>query len=262
MSHTISFPNLGLSFDINRVAFSLFGIDIMWYGILIGLGILLAVLYGLYAVKKTTLSQDDLLNMVIIALPCAIIGARVYYVLFNWSAYSDNWTEIFAIRNGGLAIYGGIIAAALVIIIYCQAKKIKIGVPFDLLAVGLPLAQAIGRWGNFVNGEAFGKNTTLPWAMSIENYAIMVHPTFLYESIWNIFSVIFVLIAKKFKKFDGELFCVYMIWYGIGRFWIEGLRVDSLYLGIFRISQIVASLSVVIGISIIFFNRFCKKDKI
>lgn len=259
MSNTISFPKMGLSFEVDRVAFSLFGIDVMWYGVLIGLGIVLAFIYAAYAVKKTELSQDDFLNMVIIALPCAIIGARAYYVIFNWSAYSGNIMEIFAIRNGGLAIYGGIIAAALVVIIYCRIKKIRIGIPFDLLAVGLPMAQAIGRWGNFINGEAYGRQTTLPWAMSIGNYATMVHPTFLYESLWNIGSVILVLIAKKFKKFDGELFCVYMIWYGIGRFLIEGLRTDSLYLGVFRVSQIVASLSVVLGIAIILYQRIYKK---
>ncbi len=262
MTQTVSFPKLGLSFDVSRVAFTAFGVDVMWYGVLIGIGMVLAVMYGLWAAKKTKLSQDDLLNMAIIAFPCAIIGARAYYVIFNWSSYSGDIGKIFAIRNGGLAIYGGIIAAALVIVIYCRVKNIKIGIPFDLLAVGLPMAQAIGRWGNFMNGEAYGRETILPWAMSIGEYVNMVHPTFLYESLWNVFSVVFVLIAKRFKKFDGELFCVYMIWYGIGRFWIEGLRTDSLYLGVFRVSQIVASLSVVLGIAIIAYKRFYKRNEI
>ncbi len=262
MSQNISFPNLGLSFEVDRVAFNLFGIDIMWYGVLIGLGMIIAVIYGIYAVKKTQLSQDDMLNMAIIAFPCAIIGARAYYVIFNWSAYSGDISKVLDIRSGGLAIYGGIIAAAIVIVTYCKIKKIKVGIPFDLLAVGLPMAQSIGRWGNFINGEAYGGETALPWAMSIGEYVNMVHPTFLYESLWNVLSVVFVLICKKFKKFDGELFCVYMIWYGIGRFWIEGLRTDSLYLGVFRISQIVASLSVIFGAAIIFYNRFYKKKTI
>lgn len=260
MSNVIAFPRLGLRFEVSRVAFSLFGIDVMWYGVLIGLGIVAAFVYALIAVRKTKLAQDDLLNMAIIALPCAIIGARAYYVIFNWDAYSGDIGEVFAIRNGGLAIYGGIIAAAIVIVVYCRIKKIKIGIPFDLLAVGLPMAQAIGRWGNFVNGEAYGGPTNLPWGMSIGSYVNMVHPTFLYESLWNVLGVAIILIFKRFKKFDGEQFCVYMIWYGIGRFWIEGLRADSLYLGVFRISQIVASLSVALGIAIIMYNRTRKKE--
>ncbi len=259
MSQTISFPNLNLSFEIDRVAFSLFGVDVMWYGVLIGLGMILALIYGIYEAKKINLKQDDLLNMAIIAFPCAIVGARAYYVIFNWGQYKNDLWQILAIRNGGLAIYGGVIAAAIVILVYCRVKKISIGLPFDILAVGLPLAQSIGRWGNFINGEAFGGETTLPWAMSIGEYVNMVHPTFLYESLWNVLSVVFVLIAKRIKKFNGELFCIYMIWYGLGRFWIEGLRTDSLYLGNFRISQIVASLSVVLGIAVIIYNRFYKK---
>ena len=261
MTETISFPNLNLSFEINKTAFSVGGFEVRWYGVLIGLGMLAAIIYALFAVKKTKLSQDDLLNMTIIGLPCAIIGARAYYVIFNWSAYKGDLSQIFAIRNGGLAIYGGIIAAALAVIIYCKIKKINVGIPFDLLAVGLPMAQAIGRWGNFVNGEAYGRETNLPWAMSIGEYVNMVHPTFLYESLWNIIGVIIVLIYKRFKKFDGEQFCIYMIWYGIGRFWIEGLRTDSLYLGVFRISQLVASLSVAAGIAIILWKRFYKKSE-
>lgn len=259
MVNTVSFPKLGISVELDRVAFSLFGLDIMWYGVLIGIGIILAVMYGSYAVKKTTLSQDDFLNMLLIALPCSIIGARAYYVIFNWSEYAGDIMSVFAIRNGGIAIYGGIIAAAATVIIYCRVKGINFGIPFDLLAVGLPMAQAIGRWGNFINCEAFGGVTELPWGMVIGNSDIAVHPTFLYESLWNVISVILVLLAKKYKKFDGELFCVYMIWYGAGRFWIEGLRTDSLYLGNFRVSQIVALISVVAGIGIIFHKRFLQK---
>ena len=262
MINTISFPKLGISMEINRVAFSVFGIDIMWYGVLIGIGIILAVLYGSYAVKNTKLSQDDFLNMLLIALPCSIVGARAYYVIFNWSEYSGDVMSILAIRNGGIAIYGGIIAAALVIIIYCKVKKINFGIPFDLLAVGLPMAQAIGRWGNFINAEAYGGETNLPWGMMVGNSPVMVHPTFLYESLWNVISVVLVLTAKRYKKFDGELFCVYMVWYGVGRFWIEGLRADSLYLGNFRISQIVSAILVVIGVAGIIYGRIYKKKSL
>jgi phosphatidylglycerol:prolipoprotein diacylglycerol transferase len=167
--------------------------------------------------------------------------------------------SVFAIRNGGLAIYGGIIFAALAIIIYCKVKKIDFGIPFDLLAVGLPMAQAIGRWGNFVNAEAFGGETNLPWGMVIGNSSNMVHPTFLYESLWNVLSVVIVLLVKRHKKFEGEGFCAYMIWYGIGRFWIEGLRADSLYFGIFRVSQLVSLLLVVLGAGIVINKRICQK---
>ena len=262
MSETISFPYLGLSFNVDKVAFTLFGISVRWYGVIIGVGILAAFIYALYAVKTSELSQDDLLNMTIIALPCAIVGARLYYVIFNWDYYKDDLMGIFAIRNGGLAIYGGIIAAAIVIIVYCKCKKIKLGAPFDLLAVGLPIAQSIGRWGNFVNGEAYGGHTSLPIAMSIGNYAKCVHPTFLYESLWNAAGVIIILLIKRKGKLKNRLFCVYMIWYGIGRFFIEGMRTDSLYLGVFRISQIVSLAIIALGIGILIYFKYKKEDKI
>ncbi len=261
MSNIISFPNLGLSFNVNRVAFTIFGLDVMWYGVLIGIGMIIAMAYGLCEVRKTKMSQDDFLNMAIIAFPCAIVGARLYYVSFNFKEYLGDLSSVFAIRQGGLAIYGGIIAAALVILIYCRVKKINIGIPFDILAVGLPIGQAVGRWGNFVNGEAYGRATSLPWAMSIGDYAKTVHPTFLYESIWNVLGVILILCFKKHKKFEGELFCLYMLWYGIGRFLIEGLRTDSLYLGIFRVSQLVSLALIILGSTIIIYKRKKYKNK-
>lgn len=205
------------------------------------------------------LAQDDFLNMFIIAVPIAIICARAYYVIFNWDYYSNNFAEIFNIRGGGIAIYGGVIGAALVVTVYCLKKKISLGMVLDILAVGLLIGQAVGRWGNFVNGEAFGGTTDLPWAMSISQDGVMiaecVHPTFLYESLWNALGIVVLLVLKRKKKAEGELFCAYLTWYGFGRMFIEGLRTDSLYIGIFRVSQLVAAVTMVLGIVLIYIMR-------
>lgn len=259
MIQTISFPNLGIEFVLNRIAFSIFGINVYWYGIIIACGLLAAIGYALYAAKYAGLKQDDLLNMLLIALPVSIICARLYYVAFSWAEFKDDPMEIFDIRSGGIAVYGSLIGAALVVFTYCKAKKIKIGMVLDILAIGFLIGQAIGRWGNFVNGEAFGSVTNLPWGMSIRQGGALVanyaHPTFLYESLWNAVGILILLQYKKFKKFDGELFCGYIVWYGLGRAWIEGLRMDSLYIGMFRISQILAVLSVIAGILLIVYGR-------
>lgn len=263
MINTISFPNLGISFDISRVAFSIFGIDVFWYGILIALGLGLAFVYAWFEAPKAGLKRDDLLNMLIIALPVAVICARLYYVIFSFDIYRGDWLSVFDIRSGGIAIYGAVIGAALAVVIYCRVKKISIGITLDILAIGLLIGQAVGRWGNFVNGEAFGSVTSLPWAMSIENasgqVAAMVHPTFLYESLWNAAGIGVLLFYKKIKIWNGELFCAYAVWYGLGRVWIEGLRTDSLYFGPLRVSQIVALLSIIIGLAIIIIVRLKKE---
>lgn len=262
MINNISFPNLGLEFEVNRIAFSIFGVDVYAYGFLIGIGLLLAFIYGAYESKKTDLSQDDLLNMILIALPSAIIGARLYYVVFQWESYKNDLISIFNLRQGGLAVYGGIIGAAIAIFFYCRKKKINIGKPLDILGIGLLIGQAIGRWGNFVNGEAFGSETNLPWAMTVvhkgNTIAQMVHPTFLYESLWNVAGLIIISATRRKKAFEGEIFCRYMMWYGIGRAMIEGLRVDSLYLGVFRVSQILSVCLVVAAIGIV----VCKRKKL
>lgn len=266
MINEISFPGLGLEFTINRAAFSVGGIDVYWYGIIIAAGMILAFIYGSREFKRCKLSQDDLLNMFLISVPVAIICARLYYVIFSFDQYRDNLLEIFDIRNGGIAVYGSLIGAAIVVVIYCLKKKINLGLVLDILAVGFLIGQAIGRWGNFVNGEAFGSATTLPWAMTIKSggvtYADSVHPTFLYESLWNALGVIILLILRKHKRFNGEIFCAYILWYGLGRFWIEGLRTDSLYLGNLRISQLVALTSGFLGITAITAGRVMKKQGI
>lgn len=264
MVNTITFPHLGLSLTINRAAFSVFGINIYWYGIIIITGMALAFIYGVYEFKRCGLKNDDLLNMFLIALPAAIICARIYYVVFNFDLYRDNLASIFDIRSGGIAVYGSLIGAAAAVTAYCLIKKLPLGEVFDILAVGFLIGQAIGRWGNFVNGEAFGTATSLPWAMSISEsgitYADGVHPTFLYESLWDALGVILLLIYRKHKRFGGEVFFAYILWYGLGRFWIEGLRTDSLYLGSLRISQIVALISVFLGAAAIIAGRIKKRS--
>lgn len=265
MTNIISFPFLNLSFTINRVAFSIGNFSIYWYGIIIALGLALAILYSTNECKRVELKTDDFFNMLLIALPVSIVCARLYYVIFSWETYSDDLMSIFDIRSGGIAIYGAVIGASLVVILYCLKKKINVGLVLDILAVGLLIGQAIGRWGNFVNGEAFGGETSLPWAMTIQrglsNVANMVHPTFLYESLWNCIGIIILILYKRIKEFNGELFCVYMVWYGIGRAMIEGLRADSLYIGNFRVSQLLAIACIAIGLILIIKNRLAFNNK-
>lgn len=263
MINHISFPRLGIEMDVSRSLFSVFGIDIYTYGILIALGLGLAFAYAVHEANKTGLAQDDLLNMFIIAVPVSIVCARLYYVAFSWGDYKNNPIEIFNIRGGGLAIYGGIIGALASVFLYCRKKKIPLGKVLDILAVGLLIGQAIGRWGNFVNGEAFGADCAMPWAMTIvqdgRTIAELCHPTFLYESLWNAAGIAVLTAYKRMKRTEGELFCAYMFWYGFGRMLIEGLRTDSLYIGAFRVSQLLAAASAILGAVLIFWLR--KKQK-
>ncbi len=264
MINTISFPNLNLSFTVNRAAFEICGISVYWYGLIICFGIALACVYGFKEIKKTDISADDFLNMILISLPVAIICARAYYVIFSLDYYLDNPADIFNIRHGGLAIYGGIIGIMIVIFIYTRRKSINLGALLDIVAVGLLIGQCIGRWGNFVNGEAFGSKTSLPWAMTIvtdgRTRASSVHPTFLYESLWNFAAIIALTLYKPHKKFDGELGVLYMVIYGAGRFLIEGLRADSLYIfGTIRVSQLLSLILFVAGIFLLVFMR--KRNK-
>ena len=266
MINVISFPGLGLEFTINRVAFSIGNFNVYWYGIIIAIGLTLALLYGISECRKVGLNPDDFYNMVLICIPTAIICARIYYVIFSFDMYKNDLLSVFDIRNGGIAIYGGIIGTFLAIFIYCRIKHIKLGIPLDILAVGLLIGQAIGRWGNFVNAEAFGASTSLPWAMTIKSglyvAAKSVHPTFLYESLWNAIGIVVLLLFKKHKKFDGEVFALYMVWYGLGRMLIEGLRADSLYIGNLRVSQLLSLIILVSGLLIIIINRLKNKKSV
>ncbi len=258
MINLISFPNLGLSFEINRAAITIGNFSIYWYGVIIALGLCLAVWYGLSECRRIGFDSEHVINMLLIALPTSIVCARAYYVAFNFDMYNGDILSILNIRSGGIAIYGAAIGAFLTVFIYCRRNKLCLGTVLDLLAIGLLIGQAIGRWGNFVNGEAFGSPTNLPWAMTIKSngttIANMVHPTFLYESIWNGIGIILLILLKKRKSFEGELFSSYMVWYGLGRFMIEGLRADSLYIGAFRISQLVSITILIAGLFIIIKN--------
>ncbi len=262
MQDYIGFPGLGLSFEVDRVAFNLFGKDVYWYGVLIALGILSAVILCTYLAKKQNLSGDNILDIVLWGAPLAIVCARLYYCIFRWEHYVTNPLDIFKIWEGGLAIYGGIFGAVAAGYAYCRYKKIEWKKMFDVCLPGVMLGQAIGRWGNFVNHEAFGTETTLPWRMELITNGgthMYVHPTFLYESLWNLCGVVLLVMLNKRKKADGEVCFTYFIWYGIGRFFIEGLRTDSLYWGPFRISQVVALLTAGLGLYLLY--RLKKNNK-
>lgn len=234
------------------IAFSAFGLEVRWYGIFIAIALIVGLLLAIKRAPGYHLKADDVLDFFLYLTPAIIIGARLYYVLFSLDYYRDHPKEIFAIWNGGLAIHGGIIAGIIVAIIFCRVKKIDFFVLADAIIPGLPLGQAIGRWGNFFNQEAYGGQTNLPWAITVNDPVlglIQVHPTFLYESIWNLFVFGFLFFyEKRFKRVDGELLFVYLSGYSIGRFFIEGLRTDSLMFSGLRIAQVISLLSLVIGI--------------
>jgi len=266
-SATITFPLLGLSFEFAN-SFTVFGFRIYWYGVIIALGFLLGALYALWRAKDIGLTQENILDMLICAAPAAIIFARLYYVLFyQWGGenkYFQDPIQILYIRDGGLAIYGGIIGAVLAVVIYAKVKKVSLGALLDVGGLGLLIGQAVGRWGNFANREAYGIETGVPWRMglTLEGATIYVHPTFLYESVWNAlgFVLLHLFSKKKKQRYSGQVFLLYMIWYGLGRFWIEGMRTDSLYLfgtGL-RISQVLAALAVVVGAALNFW--FLKRE--
>lgn len=255
----ISFPKLGLNFNINS-SISFLGLEIRWYALLIVTGMVLAVTFAIREGKKKGITSDTILDIALICIPIAIVGARLYYVIFKWQDYKSNPIDIFKIWEGGLAIYGGIIAGVVAGLLYCHKKRISKGTLADLGGFGFLIGQAIGRWGNFMNGEAHGGPTDLPWGMLIENgeFDVPVHPTFLYESVWNVLGFVLLLLYRKHQKFDGEIFLMYVVWYGFGRMWIEGLRTDSLYIansGI-RVSQLLAILAVIGGVIIISYKRY------
>ena len=257
----VTFPGLGLEqpIKLDPVAINFFGINIMWYGVIITCGMLLAFLYGLTRAKIEKVKSDDIIDLTLFLVIFGVIGARLYYILFKLDEFiargADGSIDVGAtlkamvnLRNGGLAIYGGIIAGFITAIIVARIKRIRFPVLADIVAPCLFIGQAIGRWGNFMNVEAYGTSTTLPWRMGVGTFggAPFVHPTFLYESLWNVVGFILIAIFYKKKKFNGQVFLFYGIWYGLGRAWIEGLRTDSLMLGPFRVSQLLSILIVVV----------------
>ena len=256
MINTVSFPGLGLEFTLNRVAITVLGRPIYWYGVIIVSGLILAVYLCSRWGKRFGISEDNILDMMFFAVPAALVAIRAYYVIFNLQMYrrpdgSLDWGAILRYSDGGLAIYGAIISSAIVLFLFCRNRRLSFLAYADLGVHGLFIGQLVGRWGNFMNVEAFGGTTALPWRMcgpSIAAYmadygyvdeagyqAILsgtlgVHPTFFYESAWNLAGLIMVYAIGKRRKFDGECFLFYFFWYGLGRAWIEGLRTDSLYL--------------------------------
>ena len=270
MQHYISFPNLGWEFPLSDtlVSFTLFGNEftIKWYGVLIAVGFLLAMLYGMKRAKEFDVDPDRMIDVALVATLMGFVGARLYYVFFNadTAEYLANPITILYIWEGGIGIYGGIIFAFLFGILMCRWRKVNVPGMCDLASLGFLIGQAFGRWGNFFNQEAFGGNTDLPWAMTGDVIAsgvngtgydttLPVHPTFLYESLWCALGFVLLhILSKKAYRFKGQLFCGYLVWYGVGRFFIESLRTDSLMLGTIRLSQLVAVLAVVGG-SILFF---------
>ncbi|MDO4563129.1 MAG: prolipoprotein diacylglyceryl transferase [Clostridia bacterium] len=260
--NVVSFPRLSLTFELSPVAFKIpvINISVHWYGIIIALGLLLGLLFVTHVAKKQGLDADTITDMLLFAVPTAIIGARVYYVVFKWDDYKDNFADVFKIWEGGIAIYGAVIAAVITALVFFRVKKMNPLPYFDVCSLGLLIGQAIGRWGNFVNGEAHGGPTDWIVGMTI-NGSEAVHPTFLYESLWNVAGFFLLYALYRHRRADGIGFANYLIWYAAGRFFIEGLRTDSLYAGSFRISQIVALVSIVAGVVIYACVYFKNKKK-
>ena len=272
----VSFPGLFPDWEINIDPVALhIGHGIYWYGIIIALGFVLAILFCSRRADRYGINRDRLYDMLIIATPLSIIGARLYYVIFYLDLYKTasggiDFKRAIAIWDGGLAIYGGVIVAVLTVVFFCRHHKIRVGAMLDLGCMGLLIGQMIGRWGNFINREAFGAETTLPWRMGLwesAGHMIEVHPTFLYESLWNLVGLLLiVLVIEKYRRFDGENFLFYLFWYGLGRAWIEGLRTDSLYLfdwTLFgepiRVSQMLSVVLCVTAAVLLIVQLFVKK---
>lgn len=256
---TISFPSLGISLDPPRT-FSLGPVTLHLYGLVIAVGLLLAVLYSLRRCKQFGLKQDDLLDGVLWVTPFAIICARAYYVAFTWEAYADNPISALYIWEGGIAIYGGVLGAVLGIAVLCKVKKLKFAAVMDLVLLGFLIGQSMGRWGNFFNREAFGAPTDSFLRMGLFNSATgqweYYHPTFLYESVWNLTGLILLHFWSKKRRYDGQIALGYAAWYGLGRTWIEGLRMDSLYWGDFRVSQVLAAASCLVATAVLIYQHF------
>lgn len=245
----IEFPGLGLSFSIDPIALHLpiFSGGIRWYALIIVTGIVLAAIVCFREYKRIGGKEDDLYNLIIYSIPVSIICARLYYVAFSPYPLQSFW-DIFKIWEGGIAIYGAVIGAVLVIVLYCRKKGLSILRHFDIAAYGFLIGQIIGRWGNFVNGEAYGAPTDLPWRMVVNGVA--AHPTFLYESLWNLAAFTLIRLTGKRNAFEGRVSAMYLIFYGIGRLWIEMLRTDSLMLGSVRVSAMLSGIMVVSGIAL------------
>lgn len=289
MDMSIRFPHLGIYLPNIGKTISVFGVDIAYYGITIAIAMIVGISIALHEAKRTGQNQDTYLDLLMLTMLTSVVGARIYYVIFSWDNYKDNLGEILNIRNGGLAIYGGIIAGVITVFVYSKITKMKFLQIADTVCMGLAAGQIIGRWGNFFNREAFGEYTNNLLAMQLPVSAvrkneitsamwnhvvtiggveyIQVHPTFLYEGLWSFMVLLFLFWFRKRKKFEGELFFCYLAGYGAGRFWIESLRTDQLLLpGIHvPVSQMLSAVLVVVSLSVIICkrrkNRECRYDK-
>lgn len=272
----IWFPHLGIEINhLSRVIFQIFGYDIYWYGVIIGSGILIALSLAVYEAKRTGQNPEHYVDIALFGVIFSVIGARLYYVLFSWKLYVNAPLKIFALREGGLAIYGGIIAGIITVIVYTRKKHLNFWLIADTAAPSLLLGQIIGRWGNFFNREAFGGYTDNLFAMrylkeQVHTIApsvldkvvtvngtdyIQVHPTFFYESMWNTGIFLFLLWMKKRKKFNGQIFGLYLLGYACGRVWIEGLRTDQLKIGDFAVSQILSVVLIFVALILLWYRN-------
>ena len=261
LSHYIEFPNLGWRFSLDNEIHITGSFSIKWYGVMIAIGFMLAIMYGIYRAKDFGLDADRMIDIALVTTPIAFVGARLYYVFFSadTAAYLADPLSILYIWKGGLGIYGGVIFAFVFGPLICRWRKQSVLAMVDIASLGFLIGQAVGRWGNFFNQEAFGGNTDLPWAMTGDiiqsgvngsgyDTALPVHPTFLYESLWCILGFVLLhILSRRAYKFKGQIFCGYAIWYGIGRFFIEATRTDSLMLGTMKTSQLVAILAILGG---------------
>lgn len=279
LTGSIRFPNWGIELEHVGKTISIFGFDIAYYGIVIAFGMLMGYLVAQWQAKRTNQDPELYLDFAMIAIILSVIGARIYYVVFEWSYYSQYPAQILNIRNGGLAIYGGVITAILTAIVFCKVKKVSFWILADTGILGLVTGQIIGRWGNFFNREAFGDYTNGLFAMQIPKSEvaasnitstmlehiqtingveyIQVHPTFLYESVWNLLLLVILIVYAKHKKAHGEIIALYLIGYGIGRMWIEGLRTDQLLVWgtSIPVSQVVSGIAILLGVCIFVYRR-------
>lgn len=260
----IAFPSLGISIDPPR-SFSIGPLTIHYYGLIIACGLLLAVLYACRRSKEFGIKADDITDGVLWVTPFAILCARAYYCIFSWDAYAQNPIEVLYIWKGGLAIYGGVLGAIIGVAVFAKVKKLRLPALLDLVALGFLIGQCIGRWGNFFNREAFGAQTDTFLRMGLYNTATgafeYYHPTFLYESVWNLAGFVLLHFLSKRRRYDGQVALGYVAWYGLGRAVIEGLRMDSLYIGPIRVSQLLAAVSCVAAVAVLVWQGFRKHDE-
>ncbi len=257
----ISFPSFGIDINPPR-GFNLFGMEVRFYGIMIALGLLLAVLYALKRSKQFGIKDDDIVDGVLWIVPLSVIFARAYYCIFSWEEFAANPISVLYIWQGGIAIYGAVIGAAIGVVVHCLVKKIKLPALLDLVCLGFLIGQCLGRWGNFFNREAFGAETESFFRMGLFNSSTeswtYYHPTFLYESVWTLAGFIALHFLSKKRQYDGQVALGYVAWYGLGRTFIEGLRMDSLYWGNFRVSQLLAAVSCFVAAAILVALAFKK----